>query len=66
MTRMSGNAHVGQSQGSFRDHARNFQAIEVLRFQVSNNLLDRLTGDFGIVGALHHPPLFPLAQPNLL
>jgi hypothetical protein len=46
MTRVGGNAHVGQSQRSFRGHARDFQAIKVFRFQIRDDLLDRFAGSF--------------------
>jgi hypothetical protein len=50
MPRVGGNAHVGQSQRSFRGHARDFQAIKVLRFQIRDDLLDRLAGSLFFVG----------------
>lgn len=50
MPRVGGNAHVEQSQRSFRGHARDFQAIKVLRFQIRDDLLDRLAGCLFFVG----------------
>ena len=51
MPRVSGNAHIGQAQEAFRRHVRNFQAIEVLRFQTRDDALDRLAGDLLFVSA---------------
>ena len=50
MPRVGGNAHVEQSQRSFRGHARDFQAIKVLRFQVRDDPIDRLAGSLFFVG----------------
>src|SRR5262249_15833976 len=46
MPRVGENAHIEQSRRSFRGHARDFQAIKVLRFQ----LIDRLAGSLFFVG----------------
>jgi hypothetical protein len=43
MPQVGGNADGGQSQGSFRGHSRNFQTIKILRLQLRDELLDRLT-----------------------
>lgn len=50
MPRVGGNAYVSQSQQPFRGHARDFQAIKVLRFQVRDDPLDRLAGGLFFVG----------------
>ena len=50
MPRVGGNAHVEQSQRSFRGHARDFQAIKVLRFQIRDDPPDRLAGSLFFVG----------------
>ena len=50
MSRVGGNAQIGQTQGSFRDHVGNFQAIKVLRFHVRENPLDGFPDGLLFVG----------------
>jgi len=46
MSRMGSDGYVGQPQETLRGHSGNLQAVELLRFDLGNNLLDCPAGRF--------------------